>query len=108
MATLPTAKAQAEKSAISSPITTGSPTDGRGKLPSWFSLSVQADVDVLLHGKGGQFVQTFLAADAHILDAAESGAEKMLRDLVDPDEASLYAHRGAVHLADFARAISSR
>src|ERR1700674_2826647 len=53
-------------------------------------------VDVLFLRVGEHLLETFLAADAGLLVAAERRAEEMLGDFVDPDEAGLHRGGGAV------------
>jgi hypothetical protein len=65
-----------------------------------FPCGLQLDVDVLLGGEKQHFLETFLAADARLLDAAERRAKEMLADLVDPHEAGLHSHRRAVRGGD--------
>jgi len=55
---------------------TGSPAAGERSSAGRLS---QLDVDVLFLRETQQFLQTFLATDARLLDAAERRAEEMLR-----------------------------
>jgi hypothetical protein len=53
----------------------------------------QLDVDVLFLRETQQFLQTFLATDARLLDAAERRAEEMLRYVI-PDTIRWACHDG--------------
>src|SRR5262249_43755425 len=53
---------------------------------------------VLLLREGEHLLETFLAAKARLLEAAEWRAEKMLADFIDPYVANIYRHVRAVRL----------
>src|SRR4051812_40534789 len=59
-------------------------------------LRLQPNVDVLFLGVAQHSLETFLAADAGLLVAAERGAEEMLAYLVDPHEARLHGGGSAM------------
>src|ERR1700722_7569376 len=72
---------------------------GAGLIGAYMPLRLrclQLHVDILFLRVGQHLLETFFPADARLLVAAERRAEKMLRDLVDPDEASLHGGGGAV------------
>src|SRR5262245_63381478 len=60
------------------------------------AAALQIDVDVLLAREAQELLDALLATDAGLLVAAERRAEKVLRHLVDPHEASLDRRRRAV------------
>src|ERR1700727_4920 len=63
---------------------------------------LQPHVNILLLRIGEHLLKTFLAADARLFEAAERRAEKMFRDLVDPDETGIHLAEHLGFVAPFA------